>query len=127
MGHVITLDSGKEDSTAIFSCTLVDEDGAPVTAARLTGLTFWLRDHLGAIINSRDTVDILNANGGTIDSNGLLTLILEPEDMVIVGTGSFQVENHTMHILKEWDSLNPRRDWDVFVLPVENFSYVPAP
>lgn len=81
--------------------TVVDEDGVGIPAANLATLTLTLfveRD--GAIINSRDGIDILNTNGGTVGVDGVGTYTMEPADNPIVRTGSKQEEYHIA--LFEW-------------------------
>lgn len=83
-----------------YEAVLKDEDGIPVQAAQLTSLTFTLYDdETGEIINSRNDINGLNANGMTLDSSGNLVWQPNKEDMAIV-TVSKSLEVHVL--LLEW-------------------------
>jgi hypothetical protein len=94
-------DSVAEGTTCQITGTLVDETGTAIPGASLTTLRFTLYNKTGlTILNSRNAVDILNANGGTVDSAGLVTMILDPADNQIVGAGVGGGEQHVG--LFEW-------------------------
>lgn len=98
----------RESSTARLTATLKDETETAIPAASINTLTLLLYDQLtelaspgstGAVINSRNRVNILNANGCTATSSGGVTLTLTPADNVIVNTG----ESSERHVaLFEW-------------------------
>lgn len=83
----------RESSSAKLTATIQDESEAVIPAASLTTLTLTLYnqateladpDSTAAIINSRSRQDILNANGCTVSTGGVMTLTLTPADNVIV-------------------------------------------
>ena len=77
-----------EKTTLLLTATFVDEAGAVIPAAGLSTLTLTVYNRDSAtkeIINSVDAVDILNSGRGTVHaSNGLLTIVLQPNDNEIV-------------------------------------------
>ena len=74
-----------ERATARYDAVIKDEDGVAVPAAQIGALTLTLYNKkTGAIVNSRSDVDILNANGGAVDSAGNLSFLFTPADMAIV-------------------------------------------
>ena len=76
----------REESTYRITGVFRDEFGAAIPGAALSTLHLWLfNEHDGQIINSVDDIDILNVDRGVVDVNGVLTLILEPDDNVILG------------------------------------------
>jgi hypothetical protein len=83
------------------------------TIAGLTGVgfkpttcTLLLYDEAtGEVINSRTRVNVRDANGGTISSDGALVFELTPDDNVIVTPGrSVQRERHIALFEFTWDS-----------------------
>ena len=91
----------KEETTAIYSCTLKDEDGNAISDVALTTLTLTLYDSVtGDIINDRDGQNVLNANNVTVAS-GVLTWTMQPEDTAIIHSSSLR--DPEVHIaLFEW-------------------------
>lgn len=82
-----------EKTTARYQATVADETGAAIPAASLTTLKVTLYDQsTGNIINSRNSQNILNANGATVDSAGLLTWTLTPADTAIVGDKTLELK-----------------------------------
>lgn len=92
----------RENSTAKFTCTLEDENGDGVAPGDLESLLLTLYDQAsGDIINSRDGQDVFNENGVTLEEDGSLTWIMEPDDNPIVGEVlSGKTERHVA--LFEW-------------------------
>jgi hypothetical protein len=91
-----------ENTSQRINFTVVDEDGNGIPAASLSTLTVTLynkRDE--AIINSRDGVSILNANGGQVDANGVGSWLMEPDDNPILVTTSRSGWEHHV-VLFEW-------------------------
>jgi hypothetical protein len=76
-----------ESATAVLTAQLVDEDGANIDSSAVTALVATLTNHAGAIVNSRNALTILGANGGTLSSTGLLTQVLAVADTVAVEAG----------------------------------------
>jgi hypothetical protein len=61
--------------------------GANIESSAVTALAATLTNHQGTIVNSRDGLTILGANGGSLSSTGYLTQELSPSDTVAVETG----------------------------------------
>ncbi len=84
----------KENSTAKYTATIKDELNAVVPAASLTTMTLTLYNIAdGAIINSRDAQDVLNANNVVITAGGVLTWTLQQGDNEIIDT-TLEYEAH---------------------------------
>ena len=78
-----------------------DDDIAKAALVTVTATLYLEAD--GTVINSRNDQDILDANGGLITDEGVLTLRLEPDDNVLVGHPAVTVDAHETHILRiEW-------------------------
>lgn len=86
----------RESSSAKLTATIQDEAEAAIPAASLSTLTLTLYDQTTelanpgtttAIINSRYAQDILNANGCTVSTGGVMTMTFTPADNIIVNTG----------------------------------------
>jgi len=74
-----------EGVSALLTAQLVDEDGLGIPGSQLIALTFTLLDRdSGAIVHSRNLVNVLNANGGTVDEDGNLRLQLTALDTVLL-------------------------------------------
>ena len=116
----------KEDSVALITGQLIDEAGLAITSSRMTAMRMWFFDHLGGIINAREDVDILNANGGSLDASGNFALRLSAADNPIVGGGADTIQPHTLLIRKVWDAANPQQDWDEIPIRVRNLTRVPV-
>jgi len=75
-----------ERTSPRIQATLLDDDDLPVPGSSVTTLTMTLYDVVeDSIINARDGQNILNANGCTLDEDGLFTWLVEHLDTVIVG------------------------------------------
>jgi hypothetical protein len=61
--------------------------GANIESSAVTALAATLTNHQGTIVNARDGLTILGANGGSLSSTGYLTQELSPADTVAVETG----------------------------------------
>ena len=86
----------REASSSKLTATIQDESETAIPAASLGTLTLTLYDQLtelnspgstAAIINSRDAQDVLNANGCTVSTGGVMTMTFTPADNIIVNTG----------------------------------------
>lgn len=93
-----------ERSTCVFqSGQFTDEAGVAVAKADLGTVKLWLyvkQEAPGApsaYLNSRNGVSIKDANGGTITTGGVLTLVLDPADNVISESNLVE-EWHTAEI-----------------------------
>ena len=91
-----------EGSSAVYTATIVDEDGTALAASGLTTLTLTLYDNVTqSIINSRTDQDVLNANNVTVSSGGVLVWTMQAADNNIIGrTPIDSYENH--RALFEW-------------------------
>lgn len=70
---------------AVITARLYDAYGAPVAGYLLTALTFSLIDRdSGGYVNGHQDTDILNANGGTVATDGSVRLDLPGTDTVLV-------------------------------------------
>jgi len=80
-----------EKTTPEIVATIKDENDEGIPAASLNTLTLTLYNlddgPVHAIINSRNAQDVLNANGVTVDTAGILTWSVNALDTAIVGTG----------------------------------------
>jgi hypothetical protein len=76
-----------ESATGTLGAQLVANDGSNIESSAVTALVATLTDHRGTIVNSRDDLTILNANGGSLSSTGFLTQTLSVADTVAVETG----------------------------------------
>ncbi len=91
------------------SCNIVvafkDMDGVAIPKSALLTLTATLFDYLTAeAINSRDGQDILDANQGSVASDGTLTFRLGPDDNPIVGDPETGLkETHVVIFEWTWD------------------------
>jgi hypothetical protein len=105
--------------------TITEEDGVtPIPSGTLTTLTFTLYADDGAntIINARSAVDILNANGGTVTSGGVLTLTLAPADNQILNA-ALPFERHIVLLAWTWGS--GKAGNAELVLSIRNLQLVP--
>jgi hypothetical protein len=80
-----------EGSTGKITGTIVDASEAGVAGDELTSATYTLYDYVtGAIINGRENIDVLNANGATISSSpgteGYFVIPLSAADNVILNS-----------------------------------------
>ena len=96
-----------ENASARFTGVLKDEGGSTIPAASLTTLTLTIYDQAtGAVINSRNDVSILNANGGVVDGSGNLVMQFDPADNAIQDATKI-LEPHIW--LFEWSWLSGAR------------------
>lgn len=78
--------------TGIFK----DETGAVVGSSGMVSIAATLTDKVtGAVINSRSSQDVLNANGGTLDADGNFVLTFAPGDHEIQN----QALDYEVHVL----------------------------
>lgn len=88
---MVDLGTVDEKTTPDYTATLKDSaTGLPIALAQLTGLTLTLYNLASkAIINSRDTQSVLNANNVTFHAtSGLLTWSLQQVDTAMAGAGN---------------------------------------
>lgn len=96
----VTVDEGE---SCDVDYTFKDMAGNAIVKSSLITLTATLFDEkTETIINSRDAQDVKDANGGTVATDGTLTLRLQPLDAAIVST-TLTAEKTERHILRlEW-------------------------
>jgi hypothetical protein len=95
--QVRTLEGGAVRVVAVPK----DFTGTAITEANLVTLTVTLYDQrTGRVINSRSAQSVKDANGGTVVTNGTLTLILLAADNPIVSdtTPPGGVERHVLRL-----------------------------
>lgn len=117
-----------ERTSRRINFTIVDEDGVGIPEASVDTITVTLFEERElTIINSRDDVDIKNANGGELDrggEDGVGGWTMDPEDNPIVRTASQQEEYHI--VLFEWTYSAGNKDGKQPVrLKVVNLQHVP--
>lgn len=92
-----THDAIAEATTATLSAQLVDEAGADIESSAVSALVATLLDDRGAVLNGREALTILGANGGSLGASGLLTQTLSPADTAARATGpEFQERSFTI-------------------------------
>lgn len=93
----LTVDQGESFNLLV---TLRTPAGNIINASMVDTLTATLynKDTSG-IINSRNNINVKNANGGTVDGSGILTMRLDPADNVII-SGSLAVGQLERHVIK---------------------------
>ncbi|MDH3279916.1 MAG: hypothetical protein OEQ18_02160 [Gammaproteobacteria bacterium] len=113
-----------EGNTSIYDLTLTDEEGTVIPASAISVLTLTLSNVAdGAIINSRNAQDALNANNVTIHAtSGLLTYTLQPLDTAIQDT-TLNYETHRATFQCTYNSGAGQSNWDVDFL-IRNLSGV---
>lgn len=85
-----------EETTAKYTATVTDQDGSAVPAASLdtVHLTVYNKSDEAII---RTTLDALNVNGVTIDSNGALTWLMEPYETKITDR-TIEIDDKEDHV-----------------------------
>lgn len=116
----ITVDEG---SSLLYQFRLKDEAGVGQTKEDLTALTLTVYDvDSGAIINSRDDVNLLIADAFTFtETDGLFSVRLAGEDNPVV-TDSRSVEYHAMELCATLEN-GTTRNWQR-VIKVCNLRHV---
>lgn len=112
-----------EGRTPSYSEILKDKDGTPVPASGMSSLTLTLSNEAdGAIINSRNAVNALNANNVTVDESGNIEYVLQPLDTAIQdATQAFETHRATFQCT--YNGGAHRENWDVDFL-IRNLSKV---
>jgi hypothetical protein len=126
-----------EGVSPLLTAQLADETGARVPLAMITTLTLTLHDLLtSTIINTRDRIDVLNANGATVVETTvggvevtLLTWQGEPDDTLLTETERTDnpaVVSRVALIEYTW-SAGTRAGRHQIIFEVWNLDLVPAP
>jgi hypothetical protein len=90
MATVTTIPTNEwfaEASTGVVHLEFVDGDGVAIDSSAISAITAELVDDLGAIVNSRDTQDVKNTNGGTLSAGGIFDLEVSPTDTAARAAG----------------------------------------
>ena len=102
---------------------LKDENDNGIDTANVSALTVTLYDDVTeAIINSRDHLNILNVNGGSVDSQGNFSWLMSPSDNPILND-SLGTELH--HALIEFTYTGGKQGKKVVDIGVVNLVKVP--
>lgn len=111
-----------EQSSAVYTATLKDENGTVIGSGAIDSLTLTLSNVAdGSIINSRDEQDALNANNVTVSGGGVLVLTLQPADTAIIDpTQDFELHRATFQMQFNTVSFS---NWDVDFM-IRNLSKV---
>lgn len=124
-GNVVNV---LEGSSCDIIATFVDANGAAIAKASLISLVATLFDEAtGAAINSRNSQNVLDANNGTVASDGTLTLRLGPSDAAIVGSSlsAGDVELHRLRLRWTWsDGVATRTGVDEWIVRVQKVQAV---
>jgi len=93
--HIINIGI-PANSTFTIKFKLKKETGEGLAVADLTALilTHYLGKAPSTIINNRDGQDVKNANNVTVDSDGLVTWLVQEEDTSLVANTSGSSEEH---------------------------------
>lgn len=116
-----------EQSSARISGVLQDEDGNGIPSGQLTSLilTLYVEGEPSSIINNRNTQDVLNANGVTVDELGNLSWQMSPADNEIVDSGGTSPESEYHVALFEWAwGGGAKKGRHKIIVQVANFDHV---
>lgn len=93
----------KERETGIETFTLKDENGAVVPGSALDAATLTLSVvPTGAIVNSRNAQNVLNANNVTISEQGVVTWTMQAADVAILDD-TRRIEVHRALFVFTWN------------------------
>lgn len=107
--------------SAVVTATLYDTSGATLDKAAVASLSVTLVDESRSIVNSRDGQDILDANGGTLASDGTVTLILSTDDTQMVDDES-DLERRYLQFAWTWsDGSNTLTGIHDYYVEIKNF------
>jgi len=92
-----------ERSPVLITLQLTDQADAPLAKVQLETVTLTLYDKRvpGEFINERDEQNVLDANGGTVSTDGVLTLVLGEDDQVLTSQGH-RKEDHVVLLKWTW-------------------------
>ena len=90
----------QEGESSNFTLVFKDFDGTAITKANLSSLTLTLYDKTSnAILNSRSAQNVIDVNGGTVATDGTLTMRLDASDNTYE-TASPSVGDKETHVAK---------------------------
>lgn len=113
-----------------FVGTFKDVSATPVQLTKADILTIKLTLFAGTtIINSRNAQSVLDANGGTLATDGTLTIALDPADQVIVDTmlTAGQTETHVARLDWTWSDGSTRTGRAEYTFKVEKLAAPTVP
>lgn len=124
--YKVELEPERTSGVLTFTITAPDTNGVlqPVPAADLSAILFKLYEKSTlAIINSRNGVDVKNANGGSMHvTSGLFTMTLDPADFACMTAND--EETHVARFVVQWSAGNKQRPVE-FLFPVRNLALHP--
>lgn len=81
--------------SAVITAVLKDVDDVAINKGVLQSLTLTLVNaEDGAVLNGRDSQDILDANDGSVTEDGVVTIKLQPADNAVCGANMNEIEEH---------------------------------
>jgi len=89
-------------SWAVVTITVTDIDESQIAKTAIASIEITLVDEFGNIINNRAGQTVLDANGGTVATDGTLTLYLSNLDNVM-SSSEADVETHTLFVTWGWN------------------------
>lgn len=102
-GQRTVIEAGE---SLVVEGTFVDGNGAAILEANIATFELTLYDEDSAtIINSRNAVDIKDANNGVVDTAGTFSFRLDPDDAVIINTNKEvgDLESHIIKLVWTWN------------------------
>lgn len=112
----------REGASGRINLTLRDETNTVFDANDCSSIILDLVDSAGAAINSRVDLDVKDANIGTVESDGTLTIRLQPADNAISGSLDIgEAEVHYIIIAFVWnDGVESRTGREMYAFKVQN-------
>lgn len=95
-----------EDTSFRWRGTLVDADGVAIPSANVVSITASLVDGDGLPVNGRTNENVLNANGGSLDSNGVWTMQFTADDAQTPGIEKYHKRFWNAHVIYNSGELN---------------------
>lgn len=123
-----TLLTITEGTTPTYTAILKDNEGVVVPAASLSAVRLRLYSTAtGAVINSRNGQNVLNANNVTINNVGLLTWKLLEADTILVDSPKPILGHHCAVFVIEWTDAQSvlRQIVHEVTFPIQRADYAP--
>lgn len=99
-----TIDEGESGS---ITASVQDKNGNALVKANIGSLNITILDvRSNTIINNRNAQNILDANNGSVDTDGTVTFKLQPEDTINVGSPRGFLEERQVTIEWTWTDLD---------------------
>lgn len=93
------VDAGE---TPNLTATLYDNTGDALNKSAIKTLTLSIWTDSGTVINSRDGVNVLDANDCTVTADGVVTIRFAPDDMAYQASEGLY-EYHIVQLQWTWD------------------------